>query len=117
MKMGKQEKNRVLLTSDDLLKNVRNAILTYNARRFRLQRGSLIKLQATTEDSQTTTDESQMITNEPHRLLDTTRTKETYFQPLTIVEKLPNITIVVKLVSGLLQTNHRCVKISLNTKM
>ena len=32
--MQRHEKYRVLLTFDDLLKNVKNAILTYNSRRF-----------------------------------------------------------------------------------
>ena len=32
--MQRHEKYRVLLTFDDLLKNIKNAILTYNSRRF-----------------------------------------------------------------------------------
>ena len=32
--MQRHEKYRVLLTFDDLLKNAKNAILTYNSRRF-----------------------------------------------------------------------------------
>ena len=35
MKMAKHEKFRVLLTFDDLSKNVKNAILTYNSTRFK----------------------------------------------------------------------------------